>query len=385
MHYVYFLSRFPHYSETFIQEEIDSLIKSGNSVQIIALNFKNPKTEKYTVTKSTINPFALLAAILKKEVNSESIVLSTHAVKTILSAIWHDKASIHKYILLWLNLDYLALTIHQTKQLTVVNHFLFRSSVAGYLVAHKLAYPLSLKLHTKSSTLGDSVLKRMFEFASEISAISSNCASHFSSRFGNNKKIQIARQYINKNALVNLQHLKKTSGKFVIICIGRLVPKKGFEQFIQAYVDLSTELKQNVCISFIGEGKELNNLKSIVENKGLEDVVKFHGRLNHLNTIKHLRKASLLVVPSVVTEFDQDGIPTVIPEAMMLKTLILASDVGGISELISDNQTGFLYNSTSKIELTEKLANIIKNYNTFEAITESAYSKVLNEYQPITS
>ncbi|MBK8381622.1 MAG: glycosyltransferase [Ignavibacteria bacterium] len=70
----------------------------------------------------------------------------------------------------------------------------------------------------------------------------------------------------------------------------------------------------------------------------------------------------------------------VIIEGMIKKKIILASDVGGIPEIIEDGKTGFLFKSQNKTELIKKLIYIYSNIKDMDHIKENAVSVIKDNF-----
>jgi glycosyltransferase involved in cell wall biosynthesis len=148
----------------------------------------------------------------------------------------------------------------------------------------------------------------------------------------------------------------ETSGRSDhIIAVGRLEEKKGFEILLLACKRLA---EQNIRPRFIivGEGPRREILEAEIKKSGLENV-ELCGAMD-FDKVKMLMAESLMLVhPGRITENgDHDGIPNVILEAMALAKPVIASSVGGISELIEDGVNGLLV----KPDDPEQLAGSIK-------------------------
>jgi glycosyltransferase involved in cell wall biosynthesis len=129
----------------------------------------------------------------------------------------------------------------------------------------------------------------------------------------------------------------------LIIAVGRLVPKKGFPVLVEACSILATQMHDFTCV-IAGDGPEKEHLRALVRRYGLKDRVLLPGSIPQDRLVtEFLTRASLLVQPSVVAaDGDQDGIPTVILEALASGLPVVATAVSGIGEAVSDGETGLL-------------------------------------------
>lgn len=175
------------------------------------------------------------------------------------------------------------------------------------------------------------------------------------------EKYAIPRQKLNlvKNA-VNLQiddlQLEKKSGNQIkIIFVGRLSTVKRPELFVELAFYLKEQLPENnLLFQVIGDGPLLNNLKQQAESYGLTPKdIEFLG--NQPNVVPFYQEADLLVLTSKF-----EGTPNVILEAMSCGLPILATNVGGVAEIVS-NKRGILVDSENKEELFESAKKLITN------------------------
>ena len=90
-------------------------------------------------------------------------------------------------------------------------------------------------------------------------------------------------------------------------------------------------------------------------------------------TMIALKKSCLLVVPSRI-----ESLPTVVKEAFYLKIPVIATDVGGTSELVKDGQTGVLVPSGNEKLLLESINALLADKNKADKLAENAYDFVLN-------
>jgi glycosyltransferase involved in cell wall biosynthesis len=119
--------------------------------------------------------------------------------------------------------------------------------------------------------------------------------------------------------------------------IGRLDNSKGVDILIKAFAKVYTENK-NLLLEIAGKGSEEENLKTITKGERLEDAVKFHGYFNHYaEAEKFISEAYCLVVPSRI-----DNFPNVILEALSAGVPVIASNAGGVPDMIEDEMEGYL-------------------------------------------
>jgi glycosyltransferase involved in cell wall biosynthesis len=128
----------------------------------------------------------------------------------------------------------------------------------------------------------------------------------------------------------------------LIVAVGRLIAKKGFADLIRA-CGLLAERGRLVQCEIIGEGPLEDELRAQIDQLNLQDRVALSGAKPQREVRQRLAAASVFVLPSVLdAEGGMDNLPTVIMEAMATGLPVISTDIGGIPEMLIQNETGFL-------------------------------------------
>ena len=127
-----------------------------------------------------------------------------------------------------------------------------------------------------------------------------------------------------------------------LVCIARLVAKKGLDHQLETYGVLRDQ-GVNFTAHIIGEGPERRRLERQLVKLNLGDRVHLTGHLDQAEVWQHLGAADALLHTGVIAPSgDRDGLPNVIPEAMIAGVLVLTSPHAATTEAISDGQTGWV-------------------------------------------
>lgn len=149
---------------------------------------------------------------------------------------------------------------------------------------------------------------------------------------------------------------EETLGLFV----GRLAEKKGIKYLLQA-VELLDKKDDDFQIVIVGTGPLEGELRSWVKKRGLEDRIEFTGWASEDELNELYVCADFVIVPSIETESgDTEGMPTVITEAFASGNPVIATDVGGISDVVEDRENGYLVTQKRPDELAKKIALLIR-------------------------
>jgi len=142
-----------------------------------------------------------------------------------------------------------------------------------------------------------------------------------------------------------------------IICsVAMLIPEKGIQHLLEAIALLVKDLRSPEILALVaGEGYYRTKLEQLASNLGIGGHVRFLGRRSDVQTI--IAAADAVVVPSIWDE----AFGLIIAEAMASGRPVVASNVGGIPELIADGVTGFLVSRGNNKELSDFIYKLISN------------------------
>ena len=132
----------------------------------------------------------------------------------------------------------------------------------------------------------------------------------------------------------------------------RLEPGKRPELWIDSF-EVARKIDPTIRGIIVGGGRMENSVKKWVKNAGIEEFVKIVGQSNDVGS--WLSAMDVFLFTSVA-----EGLPNVLIEAQGFGVPVVSTNVGGVSEVILDGETGILVNSQSKIALGEAVINIIK-------------------------
>ena len=122
-------------------------------------------------------------------------------------------------------------------------------------------------------------------------------------------------------------------------------------------------------------------LKTLAVTLGLKDRVHFPGFIPHDRVPEILREADVFVMPSrVKANGDRDGLPTVIMEALLHRVPVVATDVGGIREVVRNGETGLLIPEQNVWIMKQAIKEVLSNRDNALAMAERGRQLVLDYY-----
>lgn len=145
----------------------------------------------------------------------------------------------------------------------------------------------------------------------------------------------------------------------VIVAIGRLVEKKGFDDLVEACALLADRGRTFTC-RIHGNGLLRPALEAQIERLGLTNRVELVGPRPQGEIIQAIQGAAVVAVPCVVgKDGDRDGLPNVIQEALALGTPVISTDVTGIPEVVRDGETGLQVPQHDPVALANALERLL--------------------------
>jgi len=119
------------------------------------------------------------------------------------------------------------------------------------------------------------------------------------------------------------------------VFVGRLYAAKGIHILMDAWTRMGSLAPR---LEIIGDGPMKGALELSVRKSGAARSVSFIGNVSHVDALKYISQAKLLIVPSICFE----GFPMVIQEAFALGVPVAASNIGSLPYLITENKNGKL-------------------------------------------
>ncbi len=168
------------------------------------------------------------------------------------------------------------------------------------------------------------------------------------------------------------RELQIPGGARIVGIVARLVPIKAIDLFLRAASIVGNKLP-GVHFVIVGDGELRESLEKLARTLGLAGSVHFLGFRNDLDRIY----ADLDIV--VLSSFNE-GLPVSLIEAMSSARVVLSTAVGGVPNLVSDGDTGFLVPSGSEEALANGILRALQNYDQLGSMRRKAREYALAEF-----
>lgn len=228
--------------------------------------------------------------------------------------------------------------------------------------------------------------------AGRIVAISQGIRDSIIGAGADSRKIEIVPNGVDTGIFTPLppdQQLLKTldlSGCFVVGFIGSLRRLEGLDQLIEAF-KIIRPLEPRARLVIVGEGPERKRLEALANEYRLNGVVRFTGLVPHDQILQYYSIMDILGYPRIDARINHAVTPLKPLEAMAMKKICVASDVGGLKELVSDGVTGILFERGNASQLAEKIMSLAIDKTLRDKIAARSYDFVhkVREWSVIAS
>jgi glycosyltransferase involved in cell wall biosynthesis len=197
------------------------------------------------------------------------------------------------------------------------------------------------------------------------------------SDFISRKKIFVAYNSLDTNRIITtIQRIKPSTepkNPHRIVSMGRLIQSKKFDILLQAF-RLVHEQIPGACLTIIGDGPEMDNLKKIASEQNIDQQVHFTGRiLNDEDKARYLLSSSLFVLPGL------GGLA--INEAFCYNLPVICSTADGTEkQLVLDGINGLYCTPNDVMDMAQKIIHILSHPELQKQMSKNAYATVQEKF-----
>lgn len=382
----YMLDGFPIISETFILQEILELKKRGLNIMIFARegvsdipynSLSHPESRRLVEETCYLNPYA----IVKKKKWLHFLTFLKHPVRYLRTFYFSYLEGGETFIAF----KSAPLYIREMKNRNIQHihaHFARRACTFSMLISMITGIPYSFTAHAHDIYVSDSMdISNHIRAAEFVITCTAHNQSYLLEKYGSQADGKIKRNYHGVDT-----HLLKPAGERIvkgkeygmsILSVGRLVEKKGFPYLIQALSQLKKVLNEPFTLNIIGDGPEKDYLCQMVKECDMSDHIFLRGPRPFEEIRRFYEEADFFVLPCIIArDGDQDGIPNVILEAMSAGLPVIATNLSGIPEVITNGVDGFLVPPRDSHSLADSIKRLSQDRGLRDAMGRNARKKM---------
>ncbi len=381
----YILKMYPRFSETFIVNEILELERRGMDVRIYSL--RKPDDGRFHAALSRVKANVVYVPQYP-QLETERI---SQAHQLVRSAYPERYQNVHTYsqsrrndyaIKRFLQAGFVAGHLLKHPVDAMHAHFASSATRVANLVHHMIGLPYSITAHAKDifhEAVNPASLRHKISDARFVVTVSQFNKSYLQEIMGDTPSdIRCLYNGIDLKRFRPNPAIKRDPN--LILAVGRLVEKKGFDTLIRACHILKA-WDINFRCHIIGKGGLYHPLKQLIIDLDLTEQVHLMGPRPQDGVRDAYRRASLFTLPCIIAQDgNRDGLPTVLLEAMACGLPVVSTRLTGVPEIIDHNENGFLVPPSSPHALARSLAILLTNPKQREQMGQAAREKVKKEF-----
>lgn len=380
----YLVKSWPRLSETFILNEVLAIERQGVPLRIFSV--KDPNIEPVHAKVGQVQAevtYLSLPRHWKSALRANLCMLYRQPgrycqvlLRAIVQTIRHRSLAAVRH---FLKAGYLADVLLREPVAHLHAHFVTSPALVAMFTHQLIGIPYSLAAHAKDIYLAppDRLLPKLKQAQAVITCTEFN-RRHLMEHYGTavDGKLHCIHHGLDLSQF-KFRWAPASDGQApLILCVARLVPKKGLNDLISA-ADILRQRGRSFQVEIIGNGPERGALEGQVKQLGLNGRVKLVGALPHEMVCEAYQRASLFVLPCVITpNGDRDGIPNVLLEAMASGVPVISTAVSGIPELIDAEENGLLVPANSPAMLADAIDRLLDCPELGERLARAARTKI---------
>ena len=371
--FAYLFERFPSFGQTFCYREVAELYRQGVAPPIFSI--RNPKDEPAQDWDPRIVERVHYLPEEKELLDdvrraSEKGRLAAETIAAL------DEWGRRTDFLRLYQAVYVGLRLQEAGISHVHAHFAGMAARTAFWIAKFFSITFSFTAHAN-----DIFAPRKFEIgldklvsAARLAVTETDYAENFLRERFPERADRIHRIY-NGLSLAEFGRANFSSDPPLIVAIGRLIVKKGFASLIRACALLVDRGRSFRCEIF-GDGPLQSQLDGQIVQLGLDELVQLPGPKPQHELRASLASANVFVMPSVPeADGGMDNLPTVIMEAMASGLPVVSTRIGGIPEMVIDNQTGFLVRPEDAVALAGAIERVLTERSLGQRLGQAGYER----------
>lgn len=167
---------------------------------------------------------------------------------------------------------------------------------------------------------------------------------------------------------------------FIIGYIGTFYQWQGVRDLVKAFSFLLNK-REDVHLLLVGNGPDFNFINKLIDEFGLKKKVTMTGMIPSEKIYDYYKAIDIFIIPRPSTIETETAVPLKVFESMAAHKTIIATRVGGLSEVIGDGVNGILVSPGNPEELGQSIHQLLINKNLRIRLSENAYKTVKDKFQ----
>jgi len=167
----------------------------------------------------------------------------------------------------------------------------------------------------------------------------------------------------------------------VIVCVSRLMPRKGQDKLIDALPEIQ-KTAPGASLIIVGGGPYKKDLERLVSKSGLEEYIHFTGKVGQSELSKWYAAGDIFAMPcrTRLGGWDVEGLGIVFLEGSATGLPVVVGDSGGAIDAVIDGETGYLVDGQDTHEIAKRIAYLLTNPETAKAMGNAGRAWVTKEW-----
>jgi glycosyltransferase involved in cell wall biosynthesis len=166
----------------------------------------------------------------------------------------------------------------------------------------------------------------------------------------------------------------------IVLSVGRLVDKKGFDTLLRACALLRDRGLRFRCMIY-GDGPQREALEALTAELALTEMVSMPGAVLQDELLDIYRQATVFALPcQVLDNGDRDGLPNVLVEAMAMEVPVVSTAVSGVPELVDSGDNGLLVPPRQALALADAIEALLRDPALRRRMARAGRERVLAEF-----
>jgi glycosyltransferase involved in cell wall biosynthesis len=161
-----------------------------------------------------------------------------------------------------------------------------------------------------------------------------------------------------------------------VLYVGALRHVKGPDVLLEAFVEI-VKLRPEARLCIVGVGDMEGDLRRKVASEGLEANVVLAGSVAHVDLVEYYARTKLVVVPS-----RSEGLGNVAIEAAIMGKPVIATDVGGLREVVAENESGLVVPANDPSELARAILSLLQDAKLSTKLGKQAKTRAIKLFDP---